>query len=154
MIDWKDVNTRYCGIGATTEIVGDRWSSLILRDVIFGVHRYDELLDHLGVSTAVLADRLKKLVEHGLLRKVPYQSEGRRRRHEYHLTERGIGLLHVQLALAEFGYEHLVEHQHRLVSVVDRDSGQRVTVALVREDGTPVGFDSIELQVNETAAAG
>ncbi|WP_419552451.1 hypothetical protein [Candidatus Poriferisodalis sp.] len=56
--------------------------------------------------------------------------------------------------MAEFGYEHLIEHQNRLVSLIDRDSGQRVTVGVVREDGTPVGLDSIELQINETAAAG
>ena len=153
-MDWKEVNTRYCGIAAATEIVGDRWTQLILRDVFAGVRRYNDLQDHLGVSTTVLADRLGKLVDGGILVKVPYRVEGRRHRHEYQLTERGLGLLYVQLALAEFGYEHLVDDQDRLVSMFDRATGQRVTVGLVREDGTPVGLDSLELRVNESSAAG
>lgn len=153
-MDWREVNTRYCGVAAATGIVGDRWTQLILRDVFAGVRRYNDLLDHLDVSTAVLADRLRKLVEHGILAKVPYQTEGRRHRHEYQLTERGFGLLYVQLALAEFGYEHLVDDQNRLVSMFDRATGQRVTVGLVREDGTPVDLGSLELRINEEAAAG
>ena len=153
-MDWKEVNTRYCGLAAATEIVGDRWIPLILRDISAGVRRYDELLNHLGVSTAVLADRLKKLVDRGILSKVPYQTEGRRRRYEYQLTERGFGLLYVQLALAEFGYEHLIDDQNRLVSLFDRTSGQRVALGLVREDGTTVGLDSLEVRINEAAAAG
>lgn len=153
-MDWKDVNTRYCGVAAATGIVGDRWTQLVLRDVFAGVRRYNDLLDHLGVSTAVLADRLGKLVDHGILAKVPYQTEGRRQRYEYQLTERGFGLLYVQLALAEFGYQHLVDDENRLVSMFDRDTGQRVTVGLVREDGTPVDLGSLELRINESAAAG
>ena len=151
-MDWKEVDTRYCGVGAATEIVGDRWTQLILRDVFAGVRRYNDLYDHLGVSTTVLADRLRKLVDTGILVKVPYQDEGRRNRYEYQLTERGFGLLYVQLALAEFGYTHLVDDQNRLVSMFDRATGQRVTVGLVREDGTPVGLDSLELRINEGAA--
>lgn len=151
-MDWKEVNTRHCGVSAATEVVGDRWTQLILRDIFAGVRRYNDLQDHLGVSTTVLADRLAKLVDDGILVKVPYQVEGRRQRYEYQLTERGFSLLYVQLALAEFGYEHLVDDQNRLVSMFDRATGQRVKVGLVREDGTPVGLDSLELRINESAA--
>ena len=153
-MDWKEVNTRYCGVAAATGIVGDRWTQLILRDIFAGVRRYNDLLDHLGVSTAVLAARLGKLVDHGILAKVPYRTEGQRHRYEYQLTERGFSLLYVQLALAEFGYQYLVDDENRLVSLFDRDTGQRVTVGLVREDGTPVGLGSLEMRINEDSAAG
>ena len=153
MMDWREVSTRHCGVAAATEIVGDRWTQLVLRDVFFGVRRYNDLLDHLGVSTTVLADRLNKLVDGGILVKVPYQDDGQRHRYEYQLTERGFSLLYVQLALAEFGYQHLVDDENRLVSMFDRATGQRVTVALVREDGTPVDLGSLELRINESAAA-
>lgn len=153
-MDWKDVNTRHCGVAAATGIVGDRWTQLILRDIFAGVRRYNDLLDHLGVSTTVLADRLGKLVDGDILVKVPYRTEGQRHRYEYQLTERGFSLLYVQVALAEFGYKHLVDDQNRLVSMFDRATGQRVTVGLVREDGTPVDLSSLELRLNEEAAGG
>ena len=150
---WADVDTTCCGVAAATSIVGDRWIPLILRDVFFGVHRFDDLLTHTGVSTAVLSDRLRRLVDHGVLAKVRYQSEGYRHRYEYQLTERGLGLLFVQLALADFGYEHLVDADKRLVEFVDRSTGQRVRLGLVREDGTVIGAGSLGMEINEAIAS-
>ena len=150
---WADVDTTHCGVAAATSIVGDRWIPLILRDVFFGVRRFDDLLTHIGVSTAVLSNRLGRLVEHGILAKVRYRNEGSRHRYEYQLTERGLDLLLVQLALADFGYEHLVDADKRLVDFVDRSTGQRVRLGLVREDGTVIGADSLGMQINEAAAS-
>ena len=149
-MDWKDVDTTYCGIAATTAAVGDRWSQLILREVFFGVRRYRDIQHHLDISPSILADRLQKLTENGILSKARYHTNGNRHRYEYQLTERGLGLAFVQLALAEFGYEHLLNEDQRLVSLHDRATGQRVRLGLIREDGTPVERDAVEARIDES----
>ena len=101
-MDWREVDTTHCGVAAAADIVGDRWSLLILRDVFAGVRRFADLQRHVELSSAVLTDRLERLVGHDLLERVEYRDEGRRARHEYQLTERGLGLLHVAAS-----YTHL-----------------------------------------------
>ncbi|MDH4077354.1 MAG: helix-turn-helix transcriptional regulator, partial [Acidimicrobiia bacterium] len=63
-----------CSIAATLEVVGDRWTVLILRDVFRGVRRFARLQADLGIARNLLADRLSRLVDHGVLERVPYQS--------------------------------------------------------------------------------
>lgn len=89
-------------------ILGDRWSLLILRDVIEGKHRYGEFSESReGIPTNILASRLRKLVEEDLLKKVPYQE--RPTRYEYHLTKKGAGLLPVIQGFAQWGHEYYEE---------------------------------------------
>ncbi len=154
VMDWKEVDTTYCGVGAATELVGDRWTQLILREIFFGVHRYRDIHQHIGLSTKVLAARLKDLCEHDVLTKSRYQEQGQRHWHEYHLTERGLGLVYVQMALAQFGYDYLIAEKHRLVDWFDTETGQRVRVGLIREDGTPIDAESLETRVSGDAQAG
>ena len=90
-----------CSIQATLDLVGDRWTLLILRDIFRGVHRFSELADDLGIAKNLLADRLTRLVEHGILRKVPYQQ--RPVRHEYRLTNKGLDLSPALVALMGWG---------------------------------------------------
>jgi DNA-binding HxlR family transcriptional regulator len=146
-MEWRDVETTYCGVASTLDIVGDRWSWLILRDIFAGTRRYDALHRHIGVSTAVLADRLKKLEDGGILDKVSYQEPGQRRRYEYRLTERGIDLAVTQMAMAEFGYHHLVDEENRLVRYHTRD-GRPVTVKMVTDDGEIVEPRDVVLEVD------
>ncbi len=147
-MDWKAIDTTYCGVAAAADLIGDRWSILIMRDVFFGVRRYHEIQADIDVSTAVLADRLKKLCDHGLLTKVPYQADGKRKRDEYHLTERGFGFMRATLALAEFGYDHVVPEGKRLLELYDIETGQEVRVGLVREDGSEVTHSALGMRVN------
>jgi DNA-binding HxlR family transcriptional regulator len=79
-----------CSIARTLEVIGDRWTLLILRDAFRGVRRFDELQRDLGIARNVLTDRLTKLVDHGVLERRLYQR--RPDRYEYRLTPRGIGL--------------------------------------------------------------
>ena len=76
-MEWVDIDTKHCGVAASLDVVGDRWTLLILRDVFAGVTRYDDLQNHVGLSSAVLADRLRKLCDNGILDKVEYQRETR-----------------------------------------------------------------------------
>ncbi|MFD3871793.1 winged helix-turn-helix transcriptional regulator [Streptomyces sp. NPDC058623] len=90
-----------CSIAQALDVVGDWWTLLIVRDTARGLHRFDELQRELGMSRKVLTERLKMLVEAGVLTRVPYQE--RPVRHEYRLTPRGRGLLPVLVALQDWG---------------------------------------------------
>ena len=78
-----------CSIARSLEIVGERWTLLVLREVFLGFHRFEEIQRHLGVATNVLSDRLQTLVDHGVLRRVPTD---RPDRFEYRLTRKGAEL--------------------------------------------------------------
>ncbi len=96
-----------CSVARALEIVGERWTILILRDAFLGVRRFDEFQRSLGVARNVLHTRLRRLVDEGLLERTPYQE--RPLRHEYRLTRRGEDLWPVLLALMEWGDRHLSE---------------------------------------------
>ncbi len=99
--DSKTAADSACSIQATLDLVGDRWTLLILRDVFRGVHRFSELRDDLGIARNLLTDRLNRLVEHEILQKVPYQE--RPVRHEYRLTTKGADLSPALVALMGWG---------------------------------------------------
>lgn len=88
-------------IARTLAIVGDRWTMLVLRDVFRGLRRFDELRRELGIARPVLSDRLRKLVDAGVLEKVPYQQ--RPPRYEYRLTAMGRELSPALVALMRWG---------------------------------------------------
>lgn len=97
----SDGVTDGCSIAATLAVIGDRWTVLILRDVFRGVRRFSQLQGDLGIARNLLADRLAKLVDHGVLEKVPYQT--RPLRHEYRLTAKGADLSTSLIALMGWG---------------------------------------------------
>lgn len=90
-----------CSIAATLAVIGDRWTLLILRDVFRGVRRFGQLQEDLGIAKNLLADRLAKLVERGVLERVPYQE--RPVRYEYRLTTKGADLSTALIALMGWG---------------------------------------------------
>lgn len=97
----QDFAANSCSIQATLDLVGDRWTLLILRDIFRGVHRFSQIAADLGIAKNLLADRLGKLVDHGILHKVPYQE--RPLRHEYRLTPKGMDLSPALVALMGWG---------------------------------------------------
>jgi DNA-binding HxlR family transcriptional regulator len=102
-----------CSIARTLEIVGERWTLLIIRDVFLGLRRFDQLQESLGVARNVLTDRLNRLVEQGILERVPYSE--RPQRFEYRLTDRGRELNVALTALRQWGDEHLSDKPPRLL---------------------------------------
>ena len=90
-----------CSIASTLEVVGDRWSLLILRNIFRGTRRFSEIQADLGIARNLLSDRLNRLVEHGVLNRVPYQT--RPLRHEYRLTVKGADLSTALIALMGWG---------------------------------------------------
>ncbi len=94
-----------CAVQRTLAVLGDRWSLGILRSIFYGHRRYNEIQRDLGIATNVLADRLRSLVEHGILERVPYQEHPLR--HEYVPTPKGSELAATILALREWGRRNL-----------------------------------------------
>jgi len=103
ILDYDDAN---CTIGAAVGIIGEKWTFLVLREAFSGVRRFDDMQRRTRAPRQVLSDRLARLVDQGLLRKVPYQEHGQRTRHEYRLTEAGLDLYPVLVALMQWGERH------------------------------------------------
>ena len=94
-----------CSIARTLEVLGERWTLLVIRDVFNGRRRFDQIQENLGVARNVLATRLARLVDEGILEKRPYQE--RPPRFEYFLTEKGLDLWPTMIAMLHWGDRHL-----------------------------------------------
>lgn len=101
----RTYDDQVCSIARALEVVGERWSLLIVRDALLGLRRFEEFQDSLGIARNVLADRLGRLVSAGVLERVRYQQ--RPDRFEYRLTAMGQQLFIPVLALMQWGDEHL-----------------------------------------------
>jgi DNA-binding HxlR family transcriptional regulator len=137
-----------CSIARTLEVVGDRWTLLVIRDVALGHHRFDELVASLGVASNVLTDRLNRLVGEGVLERVRYSE--RPERFEYRLTAKGRELRVALLALMQWGDRHLSEQPPRIAR--RRADGAPVSVAVVAPDGALVAPDELEVVPGPGAA--
>jgi DNA-binding HxlR family transcriptional regulator len=98
---WSEIGEQTCSVARALSVVGDRWTMMVLRDSFLGTRRFADFQRHLGAARNLVADRLAKLVEHGILERRPYQD--RPLRHEYVLTEKGLGLQPVLLSLVAWG---------------------------------------------------
>jgi len=101
---WPELADQDCSIARTLAVIGDRWTLMILRDCFLGIRRFEDFERRLGISRSIIAERLKTLVDEGVLRREPYQD--RPVRHEYRLTEKGLGLHPVMMALVRWGDVH------------------------------------------------
>ena len=106
---WLDFDTEQCSVHRTLAVIGEKWTMLLIRDCANGVHRFDDFRRHVGMSEAVLADRLRTLVANGIFETREYQEPGQRRRREYRLTAKGWDLFPVLVALMQFGNKHLAD---------------------------------------------
>jgi DNA-binding HxlR family transcriptional regulator len=113
-----------CSIARALELIGERWTILIVRDAFLGIRRFDELQRSLGIARNVLQNRLERLVENGILERVRYQE--RPERFEYRLTEKGIDLWPVLVSLISWGDRHAAPEGPPIV-LEHRDCGGRVS---------------------------
>jgi DNA-binding HxlR family transcriptional regulator len=130
-MDWLNFDTELCGVQRTLAVVGEKWTMLLIRDAANGVHRFDDFRRHVGLSEAVLADRLRKLVGAGIFDTREYQEPGQRRRHEYRLSAKGWDLFPVLIALRQFGDKHFPAAGDATWRVQHKGCGHQV-VAQVR----------------------
>lgn len=134
-LDWSTAN---CQVERALGIVGQRASLVVLREVFNGVRRFDDMQRHAGLSRQVLTDRLALLVEHGVLRRVPYQRAGERERHEYHLTEKGFDLYPFLVALATWGARYYADPEGPAVEFRHRGCDEPVAAVLTCDAGHPL----------------
>lgn len=110
-----------CTLGRAMAVLGERWTVVVLREVFLGVRRFDDIRRHAGIPRQVLTNRLATLVDEGLLHKVPYRPDGARTRHEYRLTDKGLELQPILLAITQWGDRHLADPAGAPIEFVHRD---------------------------------
>ncbi|WP_188189092.1 winged helix-turn-helix transcriptional regulator [Nonomuraea sp. SYSU D8015] len=114
-----------CSIERTLDIVGEKWTFLVLREAFSGVRRFADMQAITGAPRQVLSARLARLVDEGLLRKEPYREPGQRQRDEYRLTEKGRDLYPLLVALMHWGDKYLAEEGPPVV-LTHRDCGSPI----------------------------
>jgi DNA-binding HxlR family transcriptional regulator len=119
-----------CAIGAAVGIIGERPTFLVLREAFNGVRRFDDIQRRTGLPRQVLSQRLARLVAEGLLRKVPYRETGQRSRNEYRLTDKGLDLYPVLVAMMQWGDRYAVGPAGPQVLLRHRDCGEPVRLRL------------------------
>ena len=149
----SDYDGQTCSVARTLEVVGERWTMLVLRDVFLGVHRFDELQADLGIARNTLASRLEKLVDAGVLRRHRYQE--RPPRDEYRLTEKGVDLWPVVVSLMQWGDRHAPADGGPPVVVRHRGCGGELTThRTCATCGALLGARDVVAEAGPGAAAG
>ncbi|WP_394762585.1 winged helix-turn-helix transcriptional regulator [Phenylobacterium sp.] len=110
-MQWNELDQQSCSMARTLSVIGDRWTLLILRDCFLKVRRFDEFQARLGIGRPILADRLQKLVDGFVLTKVAYQQNPTR--YEYRLTQKGLDLHPVIMAIVHWGDVHMAGRKGR-----------------------------------------
>jgi len=100
----RDYPDQDCSAAFTLELLGERWTMLVIRDIFSGLRRFDEIQQDLGVARNVLASRLQRLVDEGIVERRPYSEKPPR--HEYFLTEKGIDLWPILMTMMRWGDRH------------------------------------------------
>lgn len=126
---WQNVGEQPCSVARALSVIGDRWTMLILRNAFVGIRRFDDFQANLGVTRHVLSDRLKRLVEHEILKRTPYQD--RQERFEYRLTEKGLELYPVLLTLTVWGDKWMDEGKGAPLDFYHPSCGHKFTPLLV-----------------------
>ena len=132
-----------CGLPAALEVMGERWSFMILRASFNGVHHFEEFLSELGIARNILSNRLGRLVEHGILERQPMAED--RRKIEYRLTEKGMDLLPAMIALRQWGQKYGAEVVENPVLVDERDRLPIGPVAILSQEGRILGPEDLAL---------
>ncbi|MEU0564075.1 helix-turn-helix domain-containing protein [Nonomuraea sp. NPDC005983] len=127
-----------CSIERTLDIVGEKWTFLVLREAFTGVRRFADMQAMTGAPRQVLSARLARLVDEGLLRKQPYREPGQRQRYEYRLTDKGRDLYPLLVALMHWGDRYLAGEPGPPVLLTHRDCGAPVEQYLRCAEGHEV----------------
>lgn len=136
---------RRCSIARSLEVIGEKWSILIVREAFWGRTRFSEFREALGVSSDILSDRLATLVEGGVLERVAYRDSGSRERYSYHLTEAGRELKPVLAALNAWGEANRPSEYGPSAMYRDLTTGEPVTLAFHTAEGRLVDDADVEV---------
>lgn len=125
-------NTSMCSVARSLELLGERWTLLIIREAFFGTRRFDDFQAHLGISRNVLAARLAKLVRAGILAHVPLHEHALR--NGYVLTAAGYDLVPTLVSLLQWGDRWMHTPETVPVCIVERKTGRPIAPMIVRSE--------------------
>lgn len=138
---------QFCGLAAALDVVGERWTLLIIRELLVGPARFSEIADNLpGIGPNLLTERLRSLTESGVIETAPVPGDGRGRR--YLLTPFGAALLHPLLHLARWGM-HLLTEDDAAVGTTRSSWGFLAVQAMIDPDQVPTVDESYEFRVDD-----
>lgn len=143
-------SVRDCLISRAIEEIGDRWTLLILRDLMTGPKRFNQIQENLGIARNLLAERLRRMQGSALVQRD--EIDGEPHRHAYRLTEKGIDLQTVIVALNQWGARWLADRKGKPIVFFDAETGAEVEkLAYCSEDGSPVDPSSLVFQATPAA---
>jgi DNA-binding HxlR family transcriptional regulator len=131
-----------CGLPAALEVMGERWSFMILRAAFNGMYHFEEFLGALGIARNILSNRLARLVEHGIMKRQALPDD--RRKIEYRLTEKGLDLLPAMLALRQWGEKYGAGVPSNPVLCDERDGMPIQAIAIRAHDGRELSPKELE----------
>ena len=137
----RDYEGQNCSIARALEVVGERWTLLIVRDASVGRRRFDEFQQSLGISRNILTERLGRLVEEEILERVLYQEHPER--YEYRLTQRGRDLHLALTGLRQWGDKYLSDRPPTVLR--SKTDGRPVIAALIPKGQAHLQADEVEL---------
>ncbi len=138
-----------CGLARAVELIGDRWTLLILREAFYGLSRFEDFLADLGCPRSILAGRLKALEAHGLMVREAYREPGQRARQAWRLTDKARPLLLPLLALMQWMDSTRAD---RVPVRVTSSDGRNLRAAMIDPEGAEVPLDQLRLTVIASAA--
>jgi DNA-binding HxlR family transcriptional regulator len=141
------VSLRDCNLSKSFELIGDRWTLLILRSAFWGLRRFDDFQADIDVPRSVLSNRLAALVESGIMERREYRQAGQRARIEYPLTRMGQALGLPFMAMTAWGDKWLGDGISPL-TLRSKSTGQKFSVALIDERGRPAKGSDIEMVID------
>lgn len=137
-----DFSAMPCPVARTMAVLGERWAMLVMREAFYGATRFEQFQRHLGIAPNILSARLRGLVEHGLLDRVP----GPGARHEYRLTEKGRDFFPAYVALKRWGDRWMTDAAGPLVRLEEAASGQEVvSPPLLNAEGRPLRPEDVRI---------
>lgn len=127
-----------CSVARSLEVLGEKWTLLIIREAFWGRTRFAEFKGRLGVAPDILTDRLSKLVAHGIFARQSYRDEGSREREEYVLTEAGLALKPVLASLSQWGDGNRPSGFGPAAIYTDGETGSPVRIGFLDDDGKEI----------------
>ncbi len=138
-----------CGLARAVDLIGDRWTLLILREAFYGLSRFEDFLADLGCPRSILAGRLRALESHGLMVREAYREPGQRARHAWRLTDKARPLMLPLLALMQWMDS---TRDDRVPVRVTSSDGRNLRAAMIDPEGAEVLLDQLRLTVIASAA--
>jgi DNA-binding HxlR family transcriptional regulator len=148
---WNDIGDYHCSIAKTLSVVGDRWTLLLMREAFMRTRRFEDFQANTGASRAIVADRLRQLVDDGVLTKVAYQQNPER--FEYRLTDKGLDFYPVMTALMTWGDRWMPLPEGAPVTLTHDCGHEFHPVMVCPHCGEPAAPSRVRARVSPTARA-